>query len=144
MKRKPWKPTAELIALPYTFESQKIQYAEIGKPGVTYEHYDEGMTNERGDIAEVPIDCWLWRDDEGILRGILNYYPQGSPIAIANPERPGDFMVIVEKGWQRRGIATALMDACRQRWDVNFRQQHYTYPGAYFVYKYVRKRHVWP
>ena len=144
MKRKVWKPQPVLIALPYTFESQQVQYPPTGKPGVTFEHYDEGMTNESGAIAEVPIDCWLWRDEDGILRGILNYYPHGAPVQINNPEKPGDFMVMVQRGWQRRGIATALMDACRSKYEVNFRQQHYTYPGCYFVYKYLRKRHVWP
>lgn len=109
-------PDAE--ALPWW--SQVQQYPEIGEPGISY---------FAGEIEgyDVPVDCLLFRDGEGRLRGILNHY------AIDYPpwEKAGNVNVFVDPTAQRKGIGTALAREAQRRWGpINVEQQSYTLAGV--------------
>lgn len=117
----------------YEWHTQVPQYAKTGEPGVTYEQNHikaaTGVDATGQPVPGPPVDCLLWRDPEGVLRGILNHYP----IAIPPFEEAGNVNVWVDPDWQRRGIATALCEAAMQRWPVDLDQQSYTPAGAAFV-----------
>jgi len=99
---------------------QLALYPKSGEPGISY---------FKGDLdTHRWVDCLLWRDEDGKLRGVFNYFQL--PI---HPERRGNFNVLVQVAWRRRGIATALLDEASRRWKLDFDQQKYTPDGAAFV-----------
>ncbi|MCU1592139.1 MAG: hypothetical protein JWP11_3395 [Frankiales bacterium] len=115
----------------HSWESQVVQYPEDGPPGVSY---------FAGEVpGGLPVDCLLWRDEDGALRGILNHYPQDYGL-----EKAGNVNLWVQPGYYGRGIATALALEVRRRWpDLDRQQQRYTEAGARFLQSYL-KRHPNP
>jgi GNAT superfamily N-acetyltransferase len=106
----------------HTWESQVPQYS---RPDVPRE---AGINHWVVPAAEapVPIECLLYRNAGHLLLGILNYYPQGSPLG----ELPHDFMVIVHPRSRRQGIGKALLEAAVDRWpDIDLMAQCYTDAG---------------
>lgn len=133
-KRKHWKAEPELPFQHLTWESQVVQYPEIGTPGVSMEEYHEWG---------IYFPCILWRDAQGRVRGILNYYPDGVG---SNPtgELPGDFNIFVDPDWRGRRISYRLLDElCRRFEKINFKQQRYTVEGAFMMNGYLRSRGLW-
>lgn len=128
---------AELV---FTWQSQVDQYAATGEPGVTYEvNHINGITGEAADgtrVANPPVDCLLWRDAAGTLRGILNHYP----VAILLYEDAGNVNLWVDPSCQRQGIATALLDAAMARWPIDLDQQAYTPAGEAFINTWEARR----
>lgn len=123
-------PMATVPSLPpyLNWGSQVRQYPATGDPGISY---------FRGDVGDGKwVDCLLWRDELGTLRGILNYFPFDFPPM----ERKGNVMLLVESGWRGRGIATALLDEAVERWGVDFSQQDYTPEGAAMARAYLAKK----
>jgi GNAT superfamily N-acetyltransferase len=118
-------------------QEQLDQYPEKGPPGISY---------FKGEIDHgCWVDCLLWRDEHGKLRGVLNRFPMHIPpervgrFMIAG-ERKGNIFILVDPDWQRRGIATALLDQARSRWKIKFEQQEYTPDGAAFIAYYLKSR----
>lgn len=112
----------------YSWESQARQYAPSGEPGISYErHYADGF--DRG--PENPVDCLLFRNDNGVLVGILNYYPQGDTTGLI--EQAGNFNVWVAPDAQRHGVATALLRNARLRWTINLAQQRWSPQGLAWI-----------
>jgi GNAT superfamily N-acetyltransferase len=104
----------------YSWESQVCQYPALGAPGI---EYFAGVVEGR----EKPVDCLLWRDDDGRVRGILNHYPIDYPPY----EVAGNVNIWVDPDWQRRGIGTALVERCIQMYgQIPVEQQKYTPEGA--------------
>lgn len=107
----------------YSFESQARQYLPLGEPGIGY---FAGVIESH----LPPVDCLLWRDTHGLVRGILNHYPIDYPPW----EHAGNVNIWVHPDFQRRGIATALVDECEERWGpINFDQQQYSDSGLAFM-----------
>ncbi|MDT7538329.1 MAG: hypothetical protein QOI82_1914 [Actinomycetota bacterium] len=117
-----WLPEPEPgLESQLSWESQVGQYPPLGPPGVGY---FAGVVSD--DVR--PVDCLLWRDQDGLLRGILNHYPEdfGSQPA-------GSVNLWVQPGFFGRGIATALVLESRLRWpDIDPTAQRYTAAGAAF------------
>lgn len=107
----------------YAWESQVKQYDLRGKPGIVQERHALG---ELGALDIV--DCLLWRDDLGLLRGILNYYQTDNEF-----EQAGNCNIWVDPGWQRTGVGTELVREALRRWDIDPDRQRYTEAGLAFV-----------
>lgn len=101
-----------------SFESQAAQYPASGPPGLSY---------YRGEISESEwVDCLLYRDDDGGLLGILNYYAMDFPPW----EQAGNCNIWVRHDHRRQGIGTRLLREAHARWRLDFAQQRYTFAGA--------------
>lgn len=88
----------------YSWESQASQYPPDGPTGISY---------FRGQLSEdLYVDCLLYRDENGVLVGILNHYPMDIP----PHEREGDENVWVHPEHRRQGIGSALLLEARVRW----------------------------
>jgi GNAT superfamily N-acetyltransferase len=114
----------EFITEIQTWSSQARQYSPTGAPGIAYERHELPHLGPNA-VSE----CLLYRDSTGALRGILNHFPN----AVPRYEKAGNINVWVDPAYQRKGVATALLQAATQRWLVNFDQQDYTVAGAALV-----------
>jgi GNAT superfamily N-acetyltransferase len=72
-----------------------------------------------------PATGGSWSRD-GVLTGILNYFPHGSPFK----DEPGDVLVLVDPAHQRAGIGTALLREAVRRWQVDLHNQALTPAGV--------------
>lgn len=109
----------------FSFESQVSQYPALGEPGIGY---------FAGDVGDdwPPIDCLLWRDEQGRVRGILNHYAADYPM-----EKRGNINIFVDPQWHRRGIATALLKQAEQLYGpTNWKQQRYSREGLAMMLHY--------
>ena len=128
MRRKVSIPQEEI----YSWASQVWQYPEYGVPGLSY---FLGRINRNGSTATdflgagQKVDCLLWRDEHGLVIGVLNHYPTDFPL-----ERAGNVNVFIEPSHKRQGIGTALVAEANRRWGpINMDQQRYTPEGAAFA-----------
>lgn len=72
-----------------------------------------------------------YRDDQGLLRGVLCLYGSGELLLMTDPK------------FRRRGICTSLLqEADRQGFDINFDRQAYTRAGYLTVKKFLRLNRV--
>lgn len=113
---------------PITFESQAAQFDKIGTPGISTrrEHSSSGH----------PVDCVLYRNNTGVLDGVLYYYPAGAP----GLEKPRNVNMFVRPEAARTGIATRLLDHATRLFDINLDQQLLTPSGKAFLDAYRRIR----
>lgn len=109
-------------AVALSWKSQVGQYPERGEPGISY---FAGRQDTDGREYPEPIHCLCWRDEEGILRGVLNYYAVDYPPW----EVAGNVNVFVEPSWKHQGIGAALVSEAHRRWGINWTQQRYTREG---------------
>jgi SPP1 gp7 family putative phage head morphogenesis protein len=93
------------------------QHPDRGKPGMSY---------TQNKVDEFKIDTLLWRDDKGILRGLLYHYPQDVP----GYEKKGNVTLMVDPLRQRQGIGSKLLREAGKRWNINLWNQDYTPEGA--------------
>lgn len=108
----------------YDWGSQYRQYPPLGPSGISY---------FAGPTVYGNVDCLLWRDESGKLRGVLNHYGFD-----CEWESKGNVNVFIDPEWRRRGIATVLVDEARRRWVFNPEQQTYTEDGLKFITRYLR------
>lgn len=114
---------ASLPGLAFTWESQARQYPERLPAGLHYYRGDELS----GDPEDAANDCLLWYCTKRRLRGILNHYREAHP---DTGELPGDFIVMVQPGFQHRGIGATLLTEAMERWpDIDLGSQKYTEEG---------------
>jgi ribosomal protein S18 acetylase RimI-like enzyme len=106
-----------LVPQTFSWESQVVQYPALGRPGISYVC---GVISD-----DLRVDCLLYRDKHGKIRGILNHFPIDCVL-----ERAGNILVIVDPRFRRKKIATKLLREAQSRWVVNFDQQSYTADGA--------------
>lgn len=114
------------IPMTHPWESQVHQFAERGGPGLEYRlEFDLPEDPDR----ERPIHCLLWRDDSGVLRGVLYYYEKDIPPL----EKAGNVNVFVDPAHQRQGIGRRLVQEALSRWPIDLDSQRYTVGGARLV-----------
>lgn len=110
----------------FPWESQVVQYPEVGPPGIDY---------FKGDIGEGQwVDCLLYRDADGRVVGILNHYPFETPW-----EKVGNVNIWIHPERQRQGVGSALVLEAMSRYGIDFEQQRYTYAGARLACKIIEK-----
>jgi DNA-binding CsgD family transcriptional regulator/8-oxo-dGTP pyrophosphatase MutT (NUDIX family)/predicted ABC-type ATPase len=128
-KGKPWKDVKQsLDGMPWPFKGQAKQFDKKGPPGLSY---FKGTGN--GLQPGQWVDCLLWRDEKGILKGIVYHYPQDLPL-----EKKGNMNVFISPDSKRQGIASKLVAEAIKRYDVDLRQQRYSEEGAAFINTFVR------
>jgi Mor family transcriptional regulator len=128
-KGKPWKDVKKsLDGMPWPFKGQAKQFDKKGPPGLSY-FKGEGNGLQPGQW----VDCLLWRDDKGLLKGIVYHYPQDLPL-----EKKGNMNVFISPDSKRQGIASKLVAEAIKRYDVDLRQQRYSEEGAAFINNFVR------
>jgi DNA-binding NarL/FixJ family response regulator len=126
---KPWEDVEESLGgEPWPFESQSRQFDEVGPPGLSY-FKGTGNGLKKGQW----VDCLLWRDDSGKLKGIVYHYPQDLPL-----EKKGNMNVFISPDSKRQGIASKLVAEAIKRYKVDLRQQRYSEEGAAFINNFVR------
>ena len=117
----------------FSFESQKVQYPALGEPGISY---------FAGETKLGVVDCLLWRDKNGVVLGILNYYSFNAlwddPILMVLSgeeymESKGNVNLFVDPAHRRHKIASLLLSAAGERWDIDLAQQRYTADGRKFI-----------
>ena len=122
----------------FPWESQHRQYPEPGQPGI---QYMEGPTPHGN------VDCLLFYDDDGLLRGVLNHYPFSAQTEDGLfLEVEGNVNVFVDPDYRGRGVATALLNEAVLRWPFDVEQQTYTFDGVQFIQKWLarhRKEASW-
>lgn len=127
----------------WDWDSQVTQYPPKGRPGIEY---------FRGNHDGLPIHCLLYRDPEGDIVGILNYYPQdlyeegqNSVVVIHKGprnkvEQKGQIKVWTHPDLQRQGIATNLVSEALRVWHVDlYNQITITPQGAKFLNEYLSR-----
>jgi len=127
---KPWKDVKESLGgEPWPFKGQASQFDKKGPPGFSY---FKGTGN--GLQPGQWVDCLLWRDEKGILKGIVYHYPQDLPL-----EKKGNVNIFISPDSKRKGIASTLLSEAIKRYNVDLRQQRYSEEGARFVNQFVRR-----
>lgn len=126
---KPWEDVEESLGGEmWSFKSQSDQFDEIGKPGLSY-FKGTGNGLKKGQW----VDCLLWRDEQGKLKGIVYHYPQDLPL-----EKKGNMNIFIAPDAKRQGIGTKLVAEAIKRYKVDLRQQRYSEEGAAFINNFVR------
>lgn len=123
MPKRPPRRVPAGISHVHDWLSQSLQYltrTDIPKvPGIVHWTVPEGE-------APVRIECLLYFDEKAQLRGILNYYPDGSPLG----DEPHDTLTLVHPATRRQGIGTALLHDAKRRWPrIDLLKQSYTDEG---------------
>jgi GNAT superfamily N-acetyltransferase len=91
--------------------------AEIGPAGMTQVDFTE---------LGRPVNSLEWRDGEGVLRGIINYYPKGLPAS----KRAGEVQLNVDPSARRQGIGMSLVKEAIRLWDIQAKKQRYNTASA--------------
>lgn len=123
-----------LPIFPFTWDSQVRQYAPTGEPGLSY---FAGVMPSSPD--KPPVDCLLWRSDDGVLRGVLNYFPVDYPPW----EQAGNITLLVDPDWRRQGIAHRLLADADSRWRIVWTQQAFTKDGLLTVLAFLSRAERW-
>lgn len=110
------------IAETLSWDSQVRQYPVRGEPGIGYFAGDVSHAHP----GKPPIHCLLYRDENGYVVGILNYYEVDYPPW----EEAGNVNVFVKRQNRRQGIGTRLVDEAKHRWGISHRGQRYSAEGA--------------
>jgi len=115
----------------HSWDSQVVQYPARGPRGISY--FEAHPESHEG-----IIDCLLFRDKSGKVRGILNHYPIDFPPL----EQAGAVNIWVEPRWQRRGVAMKLLAEADRRWQIDFSKQRFTTGGVRLVEAYLARTAV--
>lgn len=109
----------------FSWESQVCQYPYNGEPGISY---------MSGPTPAGIVDCLIYRNEKGHVRGILNRYRSDNQW-----ERRNNVNVWVHPRHQGQGIGTALWEEAVRRWGVKLEGQRFTKAGARFAQRLSEK-----
>lgn len=89
-----------------TWEAQAGQFPPHGLPGITMQHLTIGPPDN-----QTVVDCLLYRDDDGLLVGILAHYNENNPLQL-----PDSVNLLVKPDYQRQGVGKALAREATTIW----------------------------
>lgn len=105
----------------WSWENQVRQYPKEGAPGISY---------FRGDLEPGNwVDCLLYRDRDGEILGILNYYNQDEYQNGVLTEKKGNFCIFTAPKAQRQGIGKKLLEEGIKRYNIVLEDQMWTPQG---------------
>ena len=93
------------------------------------------MTSETTCLLSTASFTLLYRNEHGVLLGILNHYPVDYPPW----ERAGNVNIWVREDHRREGIATRLLGEAMHKWEINLDQQRFTQSGVDFANAFVQE-----
>jgi ribosomal protein S18 acetylase RimI-like enzyme len=137
----------QMIPPAFSWASQAKQYAKSGAPGLALEQHM--VDTETGDeVFDVPadlagpgisvVDCLLYRDEDGLLVGILNHYDGKIPLEAADAVN-----LWVRPDRQRQGIGKMMTREAMKRWPgVRLENQRYTRIGVHLLQSLIRDESV--
>lgn len=124
----PWSPTP---GSPRDCEAwwakRKDRYDEVGEVGLT-----EIQTKYMGK----PVNTLLYRDEQGILRGIITHFPK----AIIPYKMEGEVDLAVDPSCRRQGIGMKLIKKASELWDIQAKLQRYTPASAALTEAYLKEQ----
>ena len=94
------------VEITTTWEAQASQFAPTGPPGITLERKTIGPPDK-----ETVVDCLLYRNDEGMLIGILAHYNDNHPSQV-----PDSVNLLVKPDQQLKGVGKGLAREACSRW----------------------------
>lgn len=94
------------VEIKTTWEEQASQFPLHGEPGITYQQLTIGPPDNN-----TIVDVLLYRDDDGVLVGILAKYNENNPL-----QEPDSVNLLVKPDQQRRGIGKSLAREACTRW----------------------------
>jgi GNAT superfamily N-acetyltransferase len=122
-----WEPTATTTG-PSLFTSWPgiVRKSDrIAEPGIRPATHTFKLTDEYGNPDTYSIETFEYRDQDGLLRGVVIWEPGGA------------LSITVDPDYRRQGIATELMQEAVRRWPIDFEGQSYSSDGAEFVRKFL-------
>lgn len=131
------KARAKGVALLFEYEltwdyDDNFLLPEIGAPGIEYLHR-RGPIQGREDVW-VTADWLVYRDDVGLLGGILIRFPKTVRDKTGRRVVPaGELTLIVKPDHQRRGVGAALLEDAASRWAVDWAAQRYSARGLELI-----------
>jgi hypothetical protein len=91
----------------YSWQGQALQYDQFGPPNeIVYRRF----------MADEPVDTLLYYDEQGILAGVLNTYPEGH-FDGQWIEQPGNVNTFV-RPVLAEGVHKLLLTEAKRRWKV--------------------------
>lgn len=104
---------------------------EIGDPGIQY-------VRRRGQVmtlfdVEANVDCLIYRDNAGLLAGLLFRFPKAIRDENGLVGSAGEITLAVKPDHRRQGIGTALLKEAASRWDINWANQSYSASGLELI-----------
>ncbi|WP_410661988.1 hypothetical protein [Amycolatopsis sp. lyj-84] len=110
----------------FSWPAQASQYPSAGDHGI---RYFKGVLPKEEFGSGAYVNCLLFRDESGVLTGILNHYPQDMvPYVLA-----GEIAIQVRPDQRRAGIATRLLREALTRWTIDLHAQRTTPDGQVFL-----------
>jgi GNAT superfamily N-acetyltransferase len=119
-----------MTTMKYDWGHEACQYAHYGTPGIHLETHA---------FMQSVVDCLLYRDEAGLLIGILNHYNENNPY-----EGPGAMNVWVKPENQRQGIATELLRRANELWTLSNEHLKYTPDGDAWIESLVQQGKIDP
>ncbi len=102
----------------FDWDSQASQFPYKDAPGISLERRTDGQ------LGSTVVDCLLYRQESGLLAGILYHYNEDCPY-----QQPGSCNLWVRPDAQHQGIGTALTREAWHRWGIVYEEQTMT-PGS--------------
>lgn len=118
------------------FYDNANDFPEIGPAGISYfpGQLNPSLASQavlKGSQKPV-VDCLVWRDESGIVRGWLSHWPFDIPPI----QKKGDALVVVDPARRRRGIGLSLLTEGISRFNIDLARQKFSPSGAALVAAY--------
>jgi GNAT superfamily N-acetyltransferase len=118
-------------AMPWDYDTNFL-LPEIGAPGIQYLRRRGSVMAFSADVVAT-VDCVLYRDNAGLLVGILFRFPKAIRDDIGLVASAGELSLVVKPDHCRQGIGTALLKEAASRWDIHWANQSYSAGGLELI-----------